>query len=115
MWWYYAGHGATLDLTNIVCNKGVKKHEFYPLERKLKKISEENGAFVIATYDCCRAPGNRNGNQKQVTSLTGTEDDDFEDEEESAVTATGNSVTNAAGGGKNGNMPSSAFGGFKVI
>ena len=76
-------------------NKRVKiASNFDPIRKSSLELSEK---------------AQKNGNQKQVTSLTGTEDDDFEDEE-SAVT--GNSVGTASGAGacKNGNHSSGSSG-----
>ena len=60
---YYAGHGVMNTMTYAVCNVAVTNEEknkqekvIYPLQQRLKSLSELPGAYVCGIFDCCREP-----------------------------------------------------------
>lgn len=48
------------NMTEVVCNGGQNKgkqsrpHAKYRLERQLRNIGKEKGAYVLGIFDCCR-------------------------------------------------------------
>ena len=52
---YYAGHGILRGQTKALCNSASRALKaYYPLERQLREMGSQPGAFVIGVFDCCR-------------------------------------------------------------
>ena len=62
---YYAGHGVMDNMTYAVCNHADKASKIrYPLQQRLKALSQLPGAYVCGIFDCCReriSPAMRGG------------------------------------------------------
>ena len=72
---YFAGHGVMDNTTYAVCNEGTKSSKIlYPLQQRLKSLSQLPGAYVCGIFDCCReaiSPAMRGG-------FKSAPDDDFD-------------------------------------
>jgi len=52
IFFYYAGHGQMLNVTYALLNDARKPR--FPLEKLLRNLGTNHGAFVIGVFDCCR-------------------------------------------------------------
>ena len=63
---YYAGHGSCQDnITKIVLNDEEKR--YYPMEQSVRSWAQNQGAYVLAIFDCCREDTNRERYYRGVT------------------------------------------------
>lgn len=50
----YSGHGIASDLTFALMNTIDPKKILFPIEKKIRQISELPGTYVISLFNCCR-------------------------------------------------------------
>ena len=83
----YGGHGLQDNFTFAMCSTIERKKIAFPIEKKIRDLSEVSSCYVVGLFDCCREKMTIKEVQegKNVVKVDGREDGMMEEQEDLSV------------------------------